>query len=161
MESHKLTSTVLQGRGTALVVPRLSGHNEQNFSFFSLGVAGPEALLYFEVLSSLALVIGLVVVNLIRPGAGINANPATLDTKAIEIYTKGASEHSTLDFFLNIIPTTVVGAFADGEILQVLAQKSGAEDAEAEADEPEAVADAEAVFALQVGQNGATEPKAR
>jgi hypothetical protein len=70
-------------------------------------------------------VIGLVVVNLIRPGAGINANPATLDTKAIEIYTKGASEHSTLDFFLNIIPTTVVGVFADGEILQVLAQKSG------------------------------------
>ncbi|MEN6485088.1 MAG: C4-dicarboxylate transporter DctA, partial [Syntrophobacteraceae bacterium] len=64
--------------------------------------------------------IGLVVVNVLRPGAGINADPATLDSLAIADYASAAQHHTTWQFFMNIIPTTVVDAFAKGEILQVL-----------------------------------------
>ena len=71
-------------------------------------------------MTTVALVIGLIVVNLWQPGAGMNVDPATLDTKAIATYTAKAGEQSTVDFLLHIIPTTVVGAFAEGEILQVL-----------------------------------------
>ena len=85
-----------------------------------LGRVGLKALLYFEVVSTLALVIGLVVVNLIQPGAGFNADPATLDTKAIAQYTTAASHSSIVEFLLHLIPDTFVGAFAQGEILQVL-----------------------------------------
>ncbi len=79
-----------------------------------------KALIYFEVMSTIALLIGLVVVNVLQPGAGINADPATLDTKAIASYATAAHTHSTEEFLLNIIPSTVVDAFAKGEILQVL-----------------------------------------
>lgn len=86
----------------------------------SVGRIGVKALVYFEVISTLALVIGLVVVNVLQPGVGINADPASLDTSAVASYTNTAEKLSTVDFLLNIIPATVVGAFAQGEILQVL-----------------------------------------
>jgi aerobic C4-dicarboxylate transport protein len=85
-----------------------------------VGRAGGLALLYFEVVSTLALVIGLVVVNVVRPGAGMNIDPSTLDTKAIAQYTAPGQLQSVTDFLMNIIPTAFVDAFAKGEILQVL-----------------------------------------
>ena len=85
-----------------------------------LGRVGVKALLYFEVVTTLALVIGLVVVKTVQPGAGVNANAATLDTKGIQQYTSPTKATHTVDFLLNIIPETVVDAFAKGEILQVL-----------------------------------------
>ena len=85
-----------------------------------VGRVGLKALIYFEVMTTVALIIGLVVVNLWQPGAGMNVDPAALDTKAIATYTAKAGEQSTVEFFMHIIPATVVGAFADGEILQVL-----------------------------------------
>jgi aerobic C4-dicarboxylate transport protein len=78
------------------------------------------ALLYFEVVSTLALIVGLVIVNLFEPGAGMNINVATLDTKGIAAYTAPGKMVGTVDFLLNVIPTSVVDAFAKGEILQVL-----------------------------------------
>ncbi len=85
-----------------------------------VGRVGVKALIYFEAMSTIALIIGLIVVNVLRPGAGINADPATLDTRAIAGYATAAHIHSTEEFFLNIIPSTAVDAFAKGEILQVL-----------------------------------------
>lgn len=85
-----------------------------------VGRVGVKALLYFELMTTIALIIGLVVVNLWQPGAGMNIDPAHLDTSAIATYTAKATEQSSLEFFMHIIPGTVVGAFADGEILQVL-----------------------------------------
>ena len=86
----------------------------------NVGRIGVRALIYFEVVSTVALTIGLVVINLYRPGAGINADAATLDARAVASYTSNAQHLSAVDFLLNIIPTTVVDAFARGEILQVL-----------------------------------------
>jgi aerobic C4-dicarboxylate transport protein len=85
-----------------------------------VGRVGIKALIYFEAMSTIALIIGLVVVNVLRPGAGINADPATLDTREIASYATAAKFHTTEEFFVNIIPSTVVDAFAKGEILQVL-----------------------------------------
>jgi aerobic C4-dicarboxylate transport protein len=85
-----------------------------------VGRVGGKALLYFEVVSTFALAIGLIVANVIRPGDGFNANPATLDTKSIAEFTTKAKSQSTVDFLMNIIPNTFVDAFAKGEILQVL-----------------------------------------
>jgi aerobic C4-dicarboxylate transport protein len=85
-----------------------------------VGKTGGLALLYFEVVSSGALVIGLVIVNLVAPGTGMNIDPATLDTKGIAAYTGPGKMQSTTDFLMAIIPSTVVDAFAKGEILQVL-----------------------------------------
>jgi aerobic C4-dicarboxylate transport protein len=85
-----------------------------------VGRVGLKALIYFELVSSLALTIGLVVVNVVRPGAGVNADVSTLDTKAIESYATSAKSLSTVDMLLHIIPESAVGAFAGGEILQVL-----------------------------------------
>lgn len=85
-----------------------------------VGRVGVKALIYFEVLSTIALFIGLMVVKLYQPGAGINANVASLDTKAIASYATAAQSLNTVDFLLNIIPGNVVDAFAKGEILQVL-----------------------------------------
>lgn len=85
-----------------------------------VGKTGGLALLYFEVVSTLALVVGLVVVNVLQPGAGMNVDPTTLDTKGIASYTEASKSQSTVDFFLNIIPNSLVDAFAKGEILQVL-----------------------------------------
>ena len=85
-----------------------------------IGRVGGKALLYFEVVSTFALVIGLVVANLAKPGAGFNVDPAHLDTSAIAQYTKQAHGQSTVDFLMHIIPNTFVDAFATGNILQVL-----------------------------------------
>jgi aerobic C4-dicarboxylate transport protein len=86
----------------------------------SVGRIGIRALVYFEIVSTVALLIGLVVINLVQPGVGINADPATLDAKAVAAYTSTAQHLSTVEFLLNIIPLTIVDAFAKGEILQVL-----------------------------------------
>ena len=85
-----------------------------------VGRVGAKAVLYFEVVSTLALAIGLIVVSLIRPGAGMNADVSKLDTRALESFTSKAQAHGTVDFLVNIIPNTVVDAFAKGDILQVL-----------------------------------------
>jgi aerobic C4-dicarboxylate transport protein len=85
-----------------------------------VGKTGGLALLYFEVVSTIALIIGLVLVNLFQPGAGMNIDASTLDTKSIAAYTGPGKMVGTTDFILNIIPTTVIDAFAKGEILQVL-----------------------------------------
>jgi aerobic C4-dicarboxylate transport protein len=85
-----------------------------------IGRVGGKALLYFEVVSTFALVISLIVANILRPGAGFNADPATLDTKAIAEFTEKAKHQSTIEFLMNIIPNTVVDAFTKGDILQVL-----------------------------------------
>ncbi|GAA0523225.1 dicarboxylate/amino acid:cation symporter [Deinococcus depolymerans] len=85
-----------------------------------IGRVGGKALLYFEVVTTAALLIGLVVVNLVGPGRGMNINPATLDTSAITKYTDAAGEQTVADFVLHIIPTTFVSAFTEGDLLQVL-----------------------------------------
>lgn len=85
-----------------------------------VGRVGVKALFYFEVVTTLALIIGMVVVNLLQPGAGLNIDFHTLDTKSIAKYTTQAKSMDTVDFIMHIIPETVVGAFASGEILQVL-----------------------------------------
>jgi len=85
-----------------------------------VGTTGGLALMYFEIVSTLALIIGLTIVNLVQPGAGMNIDPASLDTKALAAYAGPGKMQSTTDFLLNIIPTTMLDAFARGEILQVL-----------------------------------------
>jgi aerobic C4-dicarboxylate transport protein len=86
----------------------------------ALGRVGLKALVYFEVVTTFALVIGLVVVNVVRPGAGINADPAALDASSVAQYAERAEGHGPVEFLLNIIPESIAGAFAEGEILQVL-----------------------------------------
>jgi aerobic C4-dicarboxylate transport protein len=85
-----------------------------------VGKTGGLALLYFEVVSSVALVIGLVIVNLVQPGSGMHVDAKALDTKAIAAYTGPGKMATTTEFLLNIIPSSVVDAFAKGDILQVL-----------------------------------------
>jgi len=85
-----------------------------------VGRVGGKALLYFEVVSTLALLLGLVVGNVVKPGAGFNINPASLDSKTVMGYAGQAKEQSVTAFILHIIPTTIVDAFAKGDILQVL-----------------------------------------
>jgi aerobic C4-dicarboxylate transport protein len=85
-----------------------------------VGKTGGLALLYFEVVSTIALIVGLVIVNTVQPGAGMNIDPATLDTKAIAAYTGPGKMQGTVEFLMAIIPATVIDAFAKGEILQVL-----------------------------------------
>lgn len=86
-----------------------------------VGRVGVKALVYFEVVSTFALVIGLVVVNTVKPGAGFNVDPATLDASAVANYAKQAQDQSTVQFLLNIIPKTFTDAFTgSGDLLQVL-----------------------------------------
>ena len=85
-----------------------------------VGRVGGKALLYFEVVSTLALLIGLVVGNAVHPGSGFNVNPATHDPKAVAQYAGQAKAQSVADFLMHIIPATVLDAFAKGDILQVL-----------------------------------------
>jgi aerobic C4-dicarboxylate transport protein len=85
-----------------------------------VGRVGIKALIYFELVTTLALIVGLLVVNIMQPGAGMNVDSKAIDTKSIQIYTTKAGQQGAVEFFLNIIPATVVGAFAEGEILQVL-----------------------------------------
>ena len=85
-----------------------------------IGRVGVKSLLYFEVVSTLALIIGLIVVHIIRPGEGMNVDVSTLDIKNLSAYTDSIKNHNAVEFLLNVIPTSVVDAFAKGEILQVL-----------------------------------------
>ena len=85
-----------------------------------VGRVGGKALLYFEVVSTLALVIGLIVGNVVRPGSGFNVNASTLDTRAVAEYAGQAKAQTVTDFLMHIIPTTMVDAFAKGDILEVV-----------------------------------------
>ncbi|MGC1746105.1 MAG: dicarboxylate/amino acid:cation symporter [Pseudolabrys sp.] len=85
-----------------------------------VGRVGVKALLYFEFVTTLALIVGLIVVNILQPGVGMNVDARTIDTKSIQVYTTKAGQQGTVEFLMHIIPNTVVGAFAEGEILQVL-----------------------------------------
>jgi aerobic C4-dicarboxylate transport protein len=85
-----------------------------------VGRVGLKALIYFEVVTTLALIVGLIVVNILQPGVGMNVDSRTIDTKSIQVYTTKAGQQGTVEFLMHIIPNTVVGAFAEGEILQVL-----------------------------------------
>lgn len=86
-----------------------------------VGRVGARALIYFEVVSTLALVLGLIVVHVLKPGDGFHVDPASLDTTAVARYSQAASQQSTTDFVLNIIPRTFVDAFTgSGDLLQVL-----------------------------------------
>jgi aerobic C4-dicarboxylate transport protein len=85
-----------------------------------VGRVGGKALLYFEVVSTLALLIGMVVGNLVPTGAGFNVNPQTLDAKAVANYANLAKSQSVADFLINLIPNTVVSAFSTGNMLQVV-----------------------------------------
>lgn len=86
----------------------------------SVGSVAGKALVYFLFFSTLALIIGLIVANVVQPGAGLNIDPATLDAAAVETYSKSAEEHTMTAFLLDIIPTTLFSAMTDGSILQVL-----------------------------------------
>src|SRR5258706_14587365 len=85
-----------------------------------VGRVGGKALLYFEIVSTIALVIGLIVGNMVRPGSGFNVNAASLDARAVADYAGQAKAQSVADFLMHIIPTTVTDAFAKGDILQVV-----------------------------------------
>jgi aerobic C4-dicarboxylate transport protein len=86
-----------------------------------VGRIGVKSLIYFEVVSTLALVIGLVVVNLMRPGAGMNIDASQINAASISAYVKAADgNHGFVQFLLDIIPTTIVDAFAKGMMLQVI-----------------------------------------
>ena len=85
-----------------------------------VGRVGGKALLYFEIVSTFALALGLIVGNIARPGSGFNVDPASLDAKAVAEYAGQAKAQTTTEFLMHIIPNTVVDAFAKGDILQVL-----------------------------------------
>ncbi|MFL6705438.1 MAG: dicarboxylate/amino acid:cation symporter [Paraburkholderia graminis] len=85
-----------------------------------VGRVGGKALLYFEIVSTLSLVVGLVAGHVFHPGSGFNLNPATIDTKALAGYTTAAHQQNTVEFLMHIIPDTVTGAFASGNVLQIL-----------------------------------------
>ncbi|QXF34593.1 C4-dicarboxylate transporter DctA [Photorhabdus luminescens] len=89
-------------------------------SMKAVGKTGAIALVYFEIVSTIALIIGLIVVNVVQPGAGMNIDPSTLDVKAVSLYAEKAAEQGIIAFLLDVIPASVIGAFASGNILQVL-----------------------------------------
>jgi len=85
-----------------------------------VGRVGGKAILYFEIVSTFALLIGLIVANVLRPGDGFDTDPATIDTSAVSAYATQAEHQSMVEFTLGIIPNTIVGAFVSGDVLQVL-----------------------------------------
>jgi aerobic C4-dicarboxylate transport protein len=85
-----------------------------------VGRVGGKALLYFEIVSTFALLIGLAATHILKPGVGFNVDPATLDAKAVASYAEKAHGQTTVDFLMHLIPDTFVSAFAQGEILQIL-----------------------------------------
>lgn len=84
------------------------------------GRVGVKAVLYFEVASTIALLVGMVVVNVIKPGSGMNIDPSQIDGSAIATYTHAAKQHGMLEFFMSIVPNSIVGAFANGEMLPII-----------------------------------------
>lgn len=89
-------------------------------SFKRVGRVGFKAIVYFEIMTTLALIIGWLVVKWIQPGVGVNADPSQLDTKAIQNYLTTAKTHGFVDFMMGVIPSSIVDAFAKGDIIQVL-----------------------------------------
>jgi aerobic C4-dicarboxylate transport protein len=85
-----------------------------------VGRVGGKALLYFEIVSTIALIVGLIVGNVVRPGDGFNVNPASLDARAVAEYAGQAKAQTITEFLMHIVPTTVTDAFAKGDILQVV-----------------------------------------
>ncbi|TIT98574.1 MAG: dicarboxylate/amino acid:cation symporter [Mesorhizobium sp.] len=85
-----------------------------------VGRVAAKAMVYFLTFSTLALVVGLIVANIVQPGAGLNIDPASLDVQAVKGYVATAHEQSVTSFLMNIIPSTIANAFAEGDILQVL-----------------------------------------
>ena len=85
-----------------------------------VGRVAVKAIVYFETMTTIALIIGLVAVNLLRPGVGMNIDPASINASAIEPYVKQTSVIGFVPFLMNIVPATFIGAFAEGNILQVL-----------------------------------------
>ena len=85
-----------------------------------MGRVGLKAIIYFEVLTTVALIIGLAVINIIKPGAGMHVNPAALDSSAIQQYARPEAHATVTDFLLNIIPETIFSAFTKNDLLQVL-----------------------------------------
>ncbi|TZG34389.1 dicarboxylate/amino acid:cation symporter [Agrobacterium sp. B1(2019)] len=98
------------------VATGIAGMNDMK----KVGRVAGKAMIYFLAFSTLALIVGLIVANTVQPGAGMNIDPATLDAKAVATYADKAHEQTITGFLMNIIPTTIVGAFASGDILQVL-----------------------------------------
>ena len=86
----------------------------------AFGRIGLKALIWFEVASTLALVIGLLAANVVQPGSGMNVDPATLDASAVDAKTGGGHLPSTTEFVLEAVPTSFIGAFAENSLLQVL-----------------------------------------
>ncbi|TIR62680.1 MAG: cation:dicarboxylase symporter family transporter, partial [Mesorhizobium sp.] len=85
-----------------------------------VGRVAAKAMVYFLTFSTLALLVGLIVANIVQPGAGLNIDPASLDVEAVKGYVATAHEQSVTSFLMNIIPSTIASAFAEGDILQVL-----------------------------------------
>lgn len=85
-----------------------------------VGRVGLKAILYFEVVTTLALIIGLVVINVLKPGVGMNIDPASLDTKSVENFISESKSQSVADFLLHVIPENIVNALSTSNILQVL-----------------------------------------
>jgi DAACS family dicarboxylate/amino acid:cation (Na+ or H+) symporter/aerobic C4-dicarboxylate transport protein len=84
------------------------------------GRVGVKAVIYFEIASTLALAVGLVIVNVIKPGSGMNIDPAHIDSSGISTYTHAAQQHGMLEFFMSIVPNSIIGAFANGDILPII-----------------------------------------
>ncbi|WP_036601620.1 C4-dicarboxylate transporter DctA [Olivibacter sitiensis] len=86
-----------------------------------VGKVGVKAMLYFEVMTTIALILGMVIVNIVQPGTGMNIDPASMDTSGVQAYIKEGEQHESLkDFLLGIIPENVIGSLATGNLLQVL-----------------------------------------
>jgi aerobic C4-dicarboxylate transport protein len=85
-----------------------------------VGRVGLKAIIYFEVITTLSLIIGLVVVNILRPGAGMNIDPTTLDADAVAAYVKQGKAGNIVDFLLHIIPDNIINALSNGDLLQIL-----------------------------------------
>ncbi|WNC93532.1 C4-dicarboxylate transporter DctA [Paraburkholderia sp. FT54] len=84
------------------------------------GRVGVKAVVYFEIASTIALAIGLVIVDVVKPGSGMHIDPAHIDSSSIATYTQAAQQHGMLEFFMSIVPNSIVGAFANGEILPII-----------------------------------------
>ena len=98
------------------VVTGIAGMNDMK----SVGRVAGKAMLYFLTFSTLALVVGMIIANIIQPGAGLNIDPSTLQSAKVSEYVSKAQESSMIAFFMNIIPTTVLSPLTEGNILQVL-----------------------------------------
>jgi aerobic C4-dicarboxylate transport protein len=85
-----------------------------------IGRVGLKAIIYFEVVTTLALIIGLVVINVLKPGVGMNIDPSSLDVKSVEAYISQGKSQSVQDFLLNVIPENIINALSNGNLLQIL-----------------------------------------